>query len=91
MADIEKLGVECLPHVRVVKITKDNVTYLNQGNQQRTILADNIIVTSGTQSDLALADELSALDIEVLSVGDCNGVSYIEGAIHEGYKVGSQI
>lgn len=91
MADIEKLGVECLNHAQVVSINTEQVTYSNSNGQLRTIPADTVIVTSGVTGDLSLAEDLSSLNIEVHSVGDCNGPGYIEGAIHEGYKIASQL
>jgi len=91
MADIEKLGVECLNHAQVVEINTEQVVYSNSNGQQRTISADSVIVTSGVTGDLSLAEEFASLDVQVLSAGDCNGPGYIEGAIHEGYNIASQL
>ncbi|MGI9294411.1 MAG: FAD-dependent oxidoreductase [Pseudomonadales bacterium] len=91
MKDIEKLGVECLPNARLVRIDDKTLTYVNAGNQERTIAADHIIVTSGTTPNTSLADQLTELHVQVLTAGDCSSVTYIEGAMHEGHKAGQTV
>lgn len=91
LADIRKLGVSCLPNARVVKIRPGRLTYVNSLNQERTILADSVIVTSGTTANTGLADKLREKGFEVHVAGDCGGVGYIEGAMHGGFKVGTAL
>lgn len=91
MADIEQLGVQCIPRARLARIDERNLTYLNAGEQERSIPADHVILTSGTTAELGLATALEQQGLEVVTAGDCNGVSYIEGAIHEGYLAGSSV
>jgi hypothetical protein len=43
------------------------------------------------RENLALADALRARGGEVHVVGDCGGVAYIEGAIHEGSRIAREI
>jgi len=88
MADIEKLGVQCLARASVKRIEARTVTYVNEGGQERTVSADHVILTTGTTENLRLADSLQNQGFEVLTAGDCNGVTYIEGAMREGYLAG---
>ncbi|WP_116366516.1 FAD-dependent oxidoreductase [Parahaliea mediterranea] len=91
MADIEALGVQCLPHAQVLRIDSNTVTYRNSSQQERTIAADHIILTTGTTANLALADALENQGFTVHTAGDCNGVTYIEGAMREGYLAGQAV
>jgi 2,4-dienoyl-CoA reductase (NADPH2) len=91
MADIEKLGVKLIGNVRVVEISDRAVTFVNANNQESSIPADQVIVTSGITSNTALADEITAAGFEVHMAGDCSSVTYIEGAVHEGNAVGSAV
>lgn len=91
MADIEALGVQCLPNATVKRIDTGTVTYINSGSQERTIAADHVILTTGTTENMTLANTLEQQGINVLTAGDCNGVTYIEGAIREGYLAGQAV
>jgi 2,4-dienoyl-CoA reductase (NADPH2) len=54
---------------------------MNYRNQTRTLTADHVIVAKGATGDLSFAEQLRSAGFKVHSVGDCNGVGYIEGAI----------
>jgi hypothetical protein len=41
----------------------------------------NVIVAQGASGDLSLAESFEAAGFSVHSIGDANGVGYIEGAI----------
>jgi pyruvate/2-oxoglutarate dehydrogenase complex dihydrolipoamide dehydrogenase (E3) component len=87
LADCRDKGVEFLTRTRVVNITKQTLTYCNANQQERTIDADQVIITSGAEGDLGLADRLRSDGLTVHSIGDCNGVTYIDGAIHAGFDL----
>ncbi|GAB3279993.1 FAD-dependent oxidoreductase [Parahaliea aestuarii] len=91
MADIEKLGVQCIPRATVRRVSAGTVTYVNDGGQERTIGADHVILTTGTIENPTLADALENHGFDVLTAGDCNGVTYIEGAMREGYLAGQSV
>ena len=88
LADIKRLDVECLGNAKLLRVSERNLTYLNKGNQECSIRADTVIVTSGTVPDLHLKHAIEKLGIEVHAAGDCSSVNYIEGAMHGGYMVG---
>ncbi|MBR9910625.1 MAG: FAD-dependent oxidoreductase [Gammaproteobacteria bacterium] len=91
LADIRKLGVRCLPNARVIRIRQGLLTYVNALDQERTIAADCVIVTSGTVANTSLAERLRQQGYEVHMAGDCSQVGYIEGAMHGGFKVGAAL
>ncbi len=81
LADARELGVALLPGMRDIAIGEDGVSYTDEGGQTHVLPADHIIVAKGAHGDLALAEQLEAAGFSVHTVGDCNGVGYIEGAI----------
>jgi len=91
LADCRNLGVNFLPNARLVRIGENRLTYRNERNQERTISADQVIVTSGTVANTALADQIREQGYSVESVGDCAEVGYIEGAMHGGHLAGLQL
>lgn len=64
-----------------VEIGKNSVTFTDATGAVKTVPADNVIVARGAEGDLSLAQQLEAAGFTVHSVGDANGVGYIEGAI----------
>jgi len=81
LADSRELGVVFVSEARDIAIGDNRVSYVNANGQTRTLAADHIIVAKGARGDLALAEQLKAAGFKVHTVGDCNGVGYIEGAI----------
>jgi NADH dehydrogenase FAD-containing subunit len=59
--------------------------------EPRAIPADAVILAAGVRESRDLADALRAGGCEVHEIGDCGGVGYIEGAIHEGARVAREI
>jgi 2,4-dienoyl-CoA reductase (NADPH2) len=81
LAEARDLGVALLPGMHDIAIGKDRVTFSDADGQSHVVEADNVIVAKGATGDLTLADSLTAAGFKVHTVGDCNGVGYIEGAI----------
>ena len=81
--DLKKLGVTMLRGARDIAIGEGTVSYANAGGQVRTIAADQVIVAKGASGDTRLADTLRGAGFAVRSIGDANGVGYIEGAIQD--------
>jgi 2,4-dienoyl-CoA reductase-like NADH-dependent reductase (Old Yellow Enzyme family) len=81
LADARDLGVALLPGMKNIAIGKDRVTFDDGDGQHHMVEADNVIVAKGAVGNLTLADSLKDAGFTVHTVGDCNGVGYIEGAI----------
>ncbi len=82
IADLEHAGVTMLPGVSSIRITANGaVAYANSHGQVRHIACDHVIIAKGAQSNLSLGQMLKEEGVRVHAIGDCAGVSYIEGAI----------
>jgi 2,4-dienoyl-CoA reductase-like NADH-dependent reductase (Old Yellow Enzyme family)/thioredoxin reductase len=81
LADARELGVVLLAGKRDIAIGDSGVAYADEDGSTHLLPADHIIVAKGAHGDLALANALEAAGFSVHTVGDCNGVGYIEGAI----------
>ena len=69
------------PAAADIAIGDAGVSYADEDGATHVLPADHIIVAKGAQGDLTLANDLEAAGFSVHTVGDCNGVGYIEGAI----------
>ena len=53
--------------------------------------ADSVILASGLEPNPAPARSLREAGVPVIEIGDATGVGYIEGAVHSGWKAGSEV
>ena len=87
---LREAGVAMVAGVEVQSISDNTVNY-KVADSVRNAEADSVILAIGATANSALAEQLQSLDIPVLQAGDCSGVSYIEGAMHEGNKAGREV
>ncbi len=81
IAELREHGVQLHGGINDLVIGESHVTFTDVGGEARMVPADNVIVAMGASGDNILADNLRAAGFAVETVGDCNGVSYIEGAM----------
>jgi 2,4-dienoyl-CoA reductase-like NADH-dependent reductase (Old Yellow Enzyme family) len=81
IAELREHGVALHGGVNDLVIGDSHVTFTDVGGEARMVPADNVIVAMGASGDNILAHSLRAAGFTVETVGDCNGVSYIEGAM----------
>jgi NADPH-dependent 2,4-dienoyl-CoA reductase/sulfur reductase-like enzyme len=81
IAELREHGVALHGGVNDLVIGESHVSFTAIGGEARMVAADNVIVAMGASGDNVLADNLRAAGFTVETVGDCNGVSYIEGAM----------
>lgn len=79
--ELHELGVTLLNNADEIGIGDYCVSYRNYRGQQRSVAADNVIVAKGASGDSTLAEQCRAAGLTTHEIGDCRGVSYIEGAI----------
>ncbi|MFK8019168.1 MAG: FAD-dependent oxidoreductase [Pseudomonadales bacterium] len=89
MHDIRKLGVNVHVKVQNINITEDTVEFIDAEGQKQSALSNHVILANSPRENYGLADSLSAEGITVFRAGDCTGMGYIEGAMHEGYAAGN--
>jgi 2,4-dienoyl-CoA reductase-like NADH-dependent reductase (Old Yellow Enzyme family)/thioredoxin reductase len=81
LEELKELGVTVIRRANDIAIEEGKVTYQNYRGQRRAIAADHVIVAQGAVGNVTLAEQLQAQGLQTHTIGDCNGVSYIEGAI----------
>jgi 2,4-dienoyl-CoA reductase-like NADH-dependent reductase (Old Yellow Enzyme family)/thioredoxin reductase len=79
--ELKHLGVTLLNNARDIAIEETGVSYINYRGQQRLLDADQVVVAQGATGDDTLTNNLREAGLTVHSIGDCNGVGYIEGAM----------
>ena len=79
--ELHHLDVTLIKTATKITIGDSNVSYTNDRGQQRSVDSDHVIIAKGACGNSALAEQLKAAGFITHSIGDCNGVSYIEGAI----------
>ena len=83
LSELAEHGVSLRGGARDIAITPDCVTFTDQTGEAHSVPADTVIVAKGATGDLTLAEALRASGLAVSTIGDANGVGYIEGAIRD--------
>lgn len=87
--------VEMIANTRVQSIHDKGVSYIctDSDNQQQSHFeaSDSVILALGASANYDLLEQLEPLNIPLRSIGDCRGIGYIEGAIHEGNAAGREV
>jgi 2,4-dienoyl-CoA reductase-like NADH-dependent reductase (Old Yellow Enzyme family)/thioredoxin reductase len=91
LAELKEHGVALLGGAQDIAIAKDGVSFTRADGQPQTVPADNVIVAMGATGNLSLADRLRGEGFAVETVGDCNGVGYIEGAVRGGAEAARKL
>lgn len=81
LSELAEHGVGLHGGASAITIDKNRVTFTDADGVVQSVAAKNTIVARGARGDLALAQELELAGFDVQTVGDANGVSYIEGAM----------
>jgi 2,4-dienoyl-CoA reductase (NADPH2) len=89
--ELHELGVTLQNSASEISIGKHAVSYRNQRGQVRTLAADHVIVAKGATGDTSLAEQLRGAGLSVHTIGDCNGVGYIEGAMESAAELVAEI
>ncbi len=78
--------VPMLTHSTVTSIDKDQVHYQDKDGNAQSIQANSVVLAVGASPDHSLADNLKSHGFNTLTIGDCDNVGYIEGALSSGTK-----
>jgi 2,4-dienoyl-CoA reductase-like NADH-dependent reductase (Old Yellow Enzyme family)/NADPH-dependent 2,4-dienoyl-CoA reductase/sulfur reductase-like enzyme len=76
---------------QVLAIDKSSVHWRAADGSEQHTAADSVVLALGAEADTRVADSLAACGVPITSVGDCAGVNYIEGAMHEGHRAGRSV
>ncbi|GLR66047.1 hypothetical protein GCM10010909_07250 [Acidocella aquatica] len=91
LPELKEHGVALYGGVSNIVIARAAVTFNDARGEPRSLPANHVIVAMGATGDTSLADQLREDGFNVLTAGDCTGVSYIEGAIRGAAKAVGQI
>ena len=77
-------------HLRaqVSAITRHEVLWTDKAGTQQSTAADSVVLATGAEADDTVALALADFGVPLQRMGDCAGVNYIEGAMHEGNRAG---
>jgi 2,4-dienoyl-CoA reductase (NADPH2) len=87
---IREHGGELLTGVTVTAIEGNRVRYQHADGQTGESLADSVVLAIGAQPDTRLSDTLNRAGLNASSIGDCESIGYIEGAISAGHRAGRE-
>ncbi|MEN9717416.1 MAG: hypothetical protein RIQ99_294, partial [Pseudomonadota bacterium] len=91
LSELREHGVALHGGASQIAIGADTVQFTDAAGTAQAIAADHVIVAMGASGDTRLADELRRAGYVVETVGDCTGVSYIEGAIRGGAEAAARL
>jgi 2,4-dienoyl-CoA reductase (NADPH2) len=90
-AELERLGVTVLTEVSLEEIKSNGLVVVFKNGNKKTLPSDNVIIASGAEPDLSLAEKLQGQVKEIYLAGDCSKLSFIKDAIADGTRIGSII
>ncbi|CAG8863843.1 NADH oxidase [Pseudomonas fluorescens] len=83
-------GGQLLTGVSVTSIDGNRVRYQTAEGETAEVRGDSVVLASGATPDTRLSDALSSAGLKVFSIGDCQSLGYIEGAIAAGNRAGRE-
>jgi 2,4-dienoyl-CoA reductase-like NADH-dependent reductase (Old Yellow Enzyme family)/NADPH-dependent 2,4-dienoyl-CoA reductase/sulfur reductase-like enzyme len=76
---------------QVTEITRNEVLWTDKAGAEQRTAADSVVLAIGAEADDAVAVALADCGVPLQRIGDCAGVNYIEGAMHEGNRAGREV
>ena len=86
LSELAEHGVTLIGGASGIAIAKDAVRFTDKDGQAQSVPADTVVVARGASGDLTLAESLRGAGFAVTSIGDANGVGYIEGAMRGAFE-----
>ncbi len=95
LEDLRREGVSLVAGARVREIGERSVFYRLHDDpddaDDHQVAAETVLLATGLAANDRLAAAFEGLAGRVERIGDCSGVGYIEGAIHEGFHAAARI
>jgi 2,4-dienoyl-CoA reductase-like NADH-dependent reductase (Old Yellow Enzyme family)/thioredoxin reductase len=89
--ELRQLGAAFAPGARDIAIGDGEITWRDADNPVCRAPADHVIIATGSVANLALADRLRDAGFTVMTIGDCEGPSYLEGAVRQAVETADAI
>ncbi len=90
LEDLRRAGVTLVTNAQISEVGKKSVFFTTDGDE-REVQAETVIIATGLLANDAQAARFEGLAERVEVIGDCSGVSYIEGAIHDGFHAALRV
>jgi NADPH-dependent 2,4-dienoyl-CoA reductase/sulfur reductase-like enzyme len=87
LAELGEHGVGLFSSAANIRIERDTVSFIDNNGVAKTLEADQVIVAKGASGDTRFAEQLRAAGFNAHTIGDCRGVTYIEGAMRSAAEV----
>ena len=84
LRELRRLGVEQLTQTEVRSITADGVA-VKTPEGERLLPCGTVVIAVGYRSRRALADQLTAAGLNVITIGDAQSPRMVMEAVHEGF------
>ncbi|MDD4876666.1 MAG: FAD-dependent oxidoreductase [Dehalococcoidales bacterium] len=91
IAQLMDIGVEAVTNMKIIAITDEGVTAINNNKEIITIKGDKVILALGMIADTKLYEELKNKVKEVYLAGDSMQARRVGEATRDGYRIGSTI
>ncbi|SDU37426.1 FAD-dependent oxidoreductase [Geopseudomonas guangdongensis] len=88
---LQEHQAQLLTGVEVQSIGRNKVSYVSAEGVTVEVAADSVVLAIGAEPDDSLARELAAAGLPVSSIGDCEQIGYIEGAMASGLRAGCAV
>lgn len=74
---------------QVNRIERKHVVWSDKDGNSQTLAADSVVLALGAEADHSVQQTLQQLTtVPVRTLGDCDNLGYIEGAMHSGHRAG---
>jgi len=91
MEELDLLGVVLIRKANDIAIENHKVSYTNSRGQVRSLKTDHVIVAKGASGDTSLAETFKEAGFTTHTIGDCDGISYIEGAMESAAELAASL
>ncbi|MEM7142975.1 MAG: FAD-dependent oxidoreductase [Actinomycetota bacterium] len=94
LTDLRDHGSTLVAEATVTAIDDGVVRYAIGEGDERTDVAvevDSVVIATGLVADESVADRFRAEGFDPIVIGDCTGVGYLEGAIHDGFHAANAL
>lgn len=91
LEELNLLGVTLIRKANNIVIENHKVSYTNSRGQVRSLKTDNVIVAKGASGNTSLAEAFKEAGFTTHTIGDCDGVSYIEGAMESAAELAASL
>ena len=81
LTELREHGAQLYTSVSDIAVEVDAVVFCDAQGQSQRVSAKQVVVAKGAEPNNAMESQLRDAGMNVVAIGDCTGVSYIEGAM----------